>query len=276
MKGKITITDKDGTVVNTCNVNLVKEDTGQDSPAALPRTMEWYRDLTKWLVALSFGAVVLGLGFIKETPFNTLQKAAFSLSGILLAASASTGIFCNLWISNLGNSLENIDRLKNSGGEEKEIQKFEQKTVKAGKFINYSYKSLILTFFLGIASFIAFSMTWLWSSAGDVHSGKADKAITELTTAEFNTILNGKVKPVNGRLDSIIAREDALINKAVDVIQANDRLLARLQKINDDIEKHPGQVSSADKQQLETLRRDIDKLSREVKNHNAAFWQLGH
>lgn len=134
-------------------------------PVEVPKTLDWYRDATKWLVAASAATLVLGLGFFGETSVSAL-RALFTFAGLLFLASLAAGALAHLWILEFGKLWENRGLLGPENVED--IRANEREQVRYQRKIRIAYCALLWTFFIGMA---AFALTcgvrmWLAKSKG--------------------------------------------------------------------------------------------------------------
>jgi len=116
----------------------------------LPKTLDWYRDATKWVVAASAGALVLGLGFFGETS-SSWQRWIFSSVAVLLLVALAAGWLAHLWLLEFGKLWENRSRIDPADADTISVNETRQQRFL--RRVRGAYLTLLAAFFAGMALF---------------------------------------------------------------------------------------------------------------------------
>src|ERR1041384_7095525 len=117
----------------------------------LPTNIDWYRDATKWLVATSGAAIVLGYGFVSSGSEDRVSPWVFAIASLVLLLSIGAGILCHFWILSYANEFENREAASPAA---KAV--FVPKLERAGGWVAFFYHPMMWGFFLGMVLFTGF------------------------------------------------------------------------------------------------------------------------
>ena len=124
----------------------------QESVFAIPKGIDYYRDATKWLVALSSGAIVFAFGFFQQGEHSLYEKIIFSLSGFFFFVAVFSGIWSHLNLIELASYREKKSQIDKT----KDIERL-------NKNKSFYFNILIFSFSLGMFTLVGFGFMKIFS-----------------------------------------------------------------------------------------------------------------
>jgi hypothetical protein len=119
------------------------------------RQLEWYRESTKWLVAISGATIVLGMGWVIDGAFGVVGRALFTLAGACLLIASGCGILAVFKMNDYESSKSAADAARVARG------------ASDRRAANRWFRLTFLLFFLGLASMVAAGLWLIWIEPGE-------------------------------------------------------------------------------------------------------------
>ena len=161
-----------------------------------PKSLEWYLDGAKWLVAISTGSIVFAFGMMKDFELiSVFDKALFLTSALTLGFASISGVFTFLFITSYVNTVEYIIKKGKKPDETKDHHK------PLHDKLTWWYNSMLWSFIIGIILFSAFVATGVITKKGKA-VGKT--IITPLKPENDYLIQDGK-----GNVNLILTKDSS-------------------------------------------------------------------
>ena len=147
-------------VVGTPETADTKPDAGR-SPAPLPVTLDWHRDLAKWMVAAAAAIISLGLTYFGEATESAL-RGLFTAAGVVLLLSLASGTALHFWVVELGKLWEQRGQIP----KDKKIA-LDENTLARTQYTgraHVAYRVMLVSFVIGVCIFGAACLVRMWST----------------------------------------------------------------------------------------------------------------